>query len=588
MALQYGFFNAVKQQDGSYDRKYNALDYSRNMGAFISTGVRRSQLNDFKPTFTNSNNNIKFNIGYAWIDGHWAYNDSDYQVDVEAQPVGDNNRRDIVVLRLNNNTANRDITFKYIKGAEIAGASYPAITSVIQRSGGIYDIALCSITFEKKGTSYTKTLTDLRADKEVCGWVTSPVGYDEYWENLDAAFMEWFNEKKNQLASVTMIKRYTQHLTVQSETNQVLFNIPQYDASGVDLIDVYVNGILASYEEDYTIEGNNLIKFTTNKIGGTEIDIYVYKSIDGTGLGSVSDEITELQNQMATVKNIGEYIYICNGVDDNVKLSDIAQAWWASNQDTDNKMLISVYGKFGCKAPYGGNGTGTSRYRWLSLGSTARNIRAKLIVDFAGVTNTIQVGTIGDGTSNDKTEYIFFYGYNIVIRNINLKMTTSCYSFEVFSHYKNDLLVENSKFDLKGYATIAGGGTFNNCYGRVMNDNGNVKYSDAHLFIVSEILRLNGGEYLAYLDSNSVDAGGYSIILCKNLGICICNDVSAPSIEESGYTQGYFFYMTPTTSNVVGRFTNCITLLSFTKGTTETQDIIVTNKIPRSVQTMLF
>ena len=562
MALQYGFFNAVKQQDGSYDRKYNALDYSRNMGAFISTGVRRSQLNDFKPTFINSNNNIKFNIGYAWIDGHWAYNDSDYQVDVEAQPVGDNNRRDIVVLRLNNNTANRDITFKYIKGAEIAGTSYPAITSVIQRSGGIYDIALCSITFEKKGTSYTKTLTDLRADKEVCGWVTSPVGYDEYWENLDAAFMEWFNEKKNQLASVTMIKRYTQHLTVQSETNQVLFNIPQYDASGVDLIDVYVNGILASYEEDYTIEGNNLIKFTTNKIGGTEIDIYVYKSIDGTGLGSVSDEITELQNQMATVKNIGEYIYICNGVDDNVQISNLVKAMFTSSDSNKQKML-SIYGDFGAKAPAGGSGTSVSRYRWFDLSLQGTNNR--LILDFEGCSQVSLTAETDKG-------YIVFYGSNFIIKNAIINVDTENGSTTIFSATITPVRADDCRFIINGNGHIGSTGIFNNCYGIVKCSN--VEVTDNYCFWVEQnsMLRLNGGEYYCYGKGD----GERYIISQKGNSVVICNSVNAPSSALSGYKQGQFYNQTSADHSGYATFNDCITTLTIYTDT----NVKVNNKMP--------
>lgn len=566
MALQYGFFNAIKQSDGTYDRKYNALDYSRNIGAFVSTGVRRSQLDDFKPTLFNSNSNIKFNAGYAWIEGHWAYNDSDYQMDVQAQPVGDNNRRDVIVLRLNTNTADRNIAFKYIKGQEISGTAYPNVTSVIQRSGGIYDIALCSLTYEKSGTSYNLKLEDLRANKEVCGWVTTPVGYDDYFTSLDNAFNEWFVEKKNQLASVTMVKRYHQHIVVENETSQVQFNIPQYDASGVDLIDVYVNGILATYDVDYTVEGS-LIKFTTTKIGGTEIDVRVIKSIDGTGLGSVSDEITELQNQMATVKNIGEYIYICNGIDDNVQISNLVKAMFTSS-DSNKQAMLSIYGDFGCTAPASGAGSNVSAYRWFDLSLQGSGNR--VILDFEGCSQIVF-------NCKNTYSYIGFYGSNIIIKNaivvVNHKNAQG--DFRVFSATITPVEADHCRFILNGDCRIASTGTFNECYGIVKHLSNEGNQVDTQLFrpIANSLLRINGGEYLVYGNGQGED----QIINAQGACAIICNNVNAPSAAVSGYYQGQFF-VNNSSNTAYATFNDCITTLRFDLN--DSAKIKVNNKLP--------
>lgn len=584
MALQYGFFNALKRDDGTYDRKYNALDYSRNIGAFISTGVRRSQLDDFKPTFTETKNGVKFNAGFAWIEGHWANNDSEYTMNLEAQPVGDNNRQDIIVLRLNTNTADRNITFQYVKGNEIIGVGYPAVKNVIKRASGLYDIALCSITFEKSGTSYNTTLTDLRANSDVCGWVRSPIGYDDYFTSLDNAFNEWFAEKRNTLAITTMFKRYTQHLVVESEAPQIQFSIPQYDPTGVDLIDVYVNGILAVVNVDYTIEGNNLIKFTSNKIAGTEIDIYVYKSIDGQGLGSVSDEITELQNQMATVKNIGEYIYICNGVDDNVKLSQMVQGLFTAS-DTNKQVIINIYGNFVFGAPVGGNGTNSSRYRWLDISTLGTDNR--VILDFAGC------GEIEFNNSNSVailTSWVGIYGNDFIIRNgifRNTKTTTvsTNYYHTIFRATKS-ALVENCRFYLYGNAAIndmaAAKWTFNNCYGCLKfgyysNEN------EARLFNVVGTLEVNGGEY--YIEYGSSLSNGY-IFYCNSTvtagNVLIVNNVSAPQIASiTSGRQGQFYKNNVSSENNYAIFNNCITLLTFTRKNEAKE--IVNNKIPLSL-----
>ena len=567
MALQYGFFNAIKQADGTYDRKYNALDYSRNLGAFISTGVRRSNLDDFKPSLVNENLSVKFNSGYAWIDGHWAYNDSEYQISTEAQPVGDNNRRDVIVLRLNNNTSNRDITFQYIKGQEISGTGYPEIASVIKRTSGIYDIALCSLTYEKSGTVYNVTLEDLRSDKNVCGWVRSPVGYDDYFTSLDAYFNDWLQEKKDTLATLTQIKRYHQYLTVNGEVSQIQFNIPQYDPTSTDLIDVYVNGILATYDVDYTIEGNSLIKFTTSKIAGTEIDVRVIKSIDGTGLGSVSDEITELQNQMATVKNIGEYIYICNGVDDNVQISNLVKSMFTSS-DSNKQAMLSIYGDLGMTAPASGSGSTVSAYRWFDL--TLQGSGNRVILDFEGCSQIVF-------NCQNTYSYIGFYGSNIIIKNaivvVNHKNTQG--DFRVFSATITPVEADHCRFILNGDCRIASTGTFNECYGIVKHLSTEGNQVDTQLFypIANSLLRINGGEYLVYGNNQ----GESQIINAQGACAIICNNVNAPSSAINSYYQGQFF-KNNSNSTAYATFNDCITTLSFDLA--DSAKIKVNNKMP--------
>lgn len=574
MALQYGFFNSLRGTDGKFDRLANANDFANYLKSIFKTGVRRSELDDLKPSLSSNTQTVTFNTGFAFIEGRFAYNDSEYTVNVQAQPVGDQNRQDIIVLRLNTNTANRDITFHYIKGQEVAtstsgvGVNFPEIKNVITRSGGIYDIALCAVNFVKAGSSYSIYISDLRSNEDVCGWIRPAIDDNGYLESLDNTFNEWFQEKKDTLATTTLFKRYHQHLTASGEINQIQFTITQYDPSGVDIIDVYVNGILAIVDIDYTIEGSNLIQFTTNKIAGTEIDVYVYKSIDGTGLGSVSDEVTELQNQMATIKNIGEYIYVCNGVDDNVQISNLVQNMFIDGE-RNKQAVLSIYGNLGMTGAANGSGTAVSAYRYFDL--TLKGTGNRVILDFAGCRKV-------DFDILNTTNSIGFYGSNIIIKNGNFNVRTGATmgAFRMFSATTSAVEADNCRFIMDGNCYISATGTFNNCYG-IVTKSQMAEEEDTSLFrpIINSLLRINGGEYLVYGKMSST-AENY-IINAQGACAIICNNVNAPSAAKSGYYQGQFF-KNNSNSTAYATFNDCITTLSFDLA--DSAKIKVNNKMP--------
>lgn len=551
MAQTSGFFNAFKT-NGVYSPKYNANDFANNLAAIISTGVRRSGDNDLYVQAAGGMA-LTVAVGRAWIKGRWYFNDAIFTgFSVPTAPTGDRGRIDRVVLRLTIDGAVQNIALNYLTGEAGLSPVAPALT----RNETTYEIALADIAVNPNATQITQTnITDQRANTDLCGWITTPVGYDDYFAALDAQFEDWFAERRNDLAVACMYREYSQRIVIENLTNTVTFNIAQYDPSGVDILKVYVNGLRAHEGTDYTVSGST-ITFENEKIAGTEIDVYVAKSIDGTGLGSVQDAVDELQEQMATVKNIGEYIYICNGYDDNVKLSEIAQEFLAG---TDNaQMVISVYGTFGANAPYGGSGLTTSRYRWFSLGAAGSTSR-KIIFDFAGcsqITLNCQAGN----------HYIGFYGHSVNIKNANViancRFTDS--SFQMFSSTQGSVIAEDCNFTISGYTGcyIAATGTFTNCKGNVTNSR-----ADSSCFNVSTtgLLRINGGEYYAYTGLSSSNAAVVMIESSAANAVAITNGMNCPTVAKDLHYQ----------KNAVlcnagyGGFSETITALTVTKATSQ-------------------
>lgn len=510
-----GFFNALFT-NGEYDRKYNANDYCDNLAVVISNGVLRSVDDDLKVSAAGMV--VTVGIGRAWINGHYYFNDTPYSFAAVSAPIG-GTRYDRVFLRLNKTLAVRSVSLVYQQGEASNSPTAPEPV----RDGDIYDIVLADIYVGTNATSVT--VTDRRDDPELCGWVYSTSGDDSFYTSLDASFNAWFEEKKNTLASISLVKRYNWRTVLESATNTVTFNIPQYNAETC-FIEVYVNGILETDGADYTAAAS-VLTFDGTLVAGTEIEVKCYKSIDGTGIMSVLDEITELQNAVAALNTTGDYEYICNGVDDNVKLSEIAQAWLNGGTDYGSKKII-VYGTFGAQAAYGGAGTSANPFRWLSVGTDA-NINRRIIIDFS---NCGQISLpIAAGTVN-----VVFYGYNahIIGANVIANQTAADTVIRIFNSGKGAVYAENCSFWITAYkdSRIAQTGTFVNCRASVANVTNN---SYCFLPFTDSLLRINGGEYYAYTGDSTLQSSIVGQSAANS--VSILNGVNAPTLARSGFYQ---------------------------------------------------
>ncbi|MGN0180130.1 MAG: hypothetical protein ACI4DY_11980 [Monoglobaceae bacterium] len=558
MSLKSGFYNALLV-DGDYDRKYNADDYSNNMGAIIKSGVLRDANNGFRVTA--SGLVLSVSPGRAWIEGRWAYLDTPYTFPAVSPPVGDWSRIDSVALRLNVNESVRAMSLVYTQGTPTAVPTAPEPV----RTGGIYDIVLAHVTTTPGSNSLT--VIDQRSNANICGWVTTPVGYDDYFKNLDAAFEDWFAEVRTTLATTTLFKQYTWRTVLTAEASYVIFDIPQYDPTGVDIIQVYVNGMLETAGVDYTLS-NKTITFITSgggtgtKVAGTEIVVICYKSIDGAGLGSVADRITALENQVNTIDDASEYTYICNGTDDNIKLSEIAQTWLNGGTDYGSKT-IKVCGTFGATAAYAGEGTSASPYRWFSLGAgTTKNRR--IIFDFS-CCSQISINCADD------THNIIIYGFDVNVIGLNIVATGGA-AIYMFSTAANIIVnAERCRFWITSKSgLIARTGTFRDCRISLTTTE-----KEAYAFHVHSagLLRLYGGEYYAY--SPTISAIVF-VLASQTDAVVNTYSINCPMISRSGYIQAYA--ISCDTNNGKCSFTDTITPLAISADGQNIRGTIALNK----------
>ena len=547
-----GFFNALLS-NGVYDRTYTANDYADNLAVVIGNGVLRSENDDLKPTAAGMV--VTVGVGRAWINGHYYMNDTPHSFAATPAPIG-GTRWDRVMLRLDKNIAVRSISLVYVQGT----ASNNPVKPAPVRDGNIFDLVIADIFVGTNATSLN--VTDMRANTSVCGWVYSTRGNEAFFKTLDDSFNKWFEDAKNTLSSVSLFKRYNWRTVLTSATKTAIFNIPQYDAETC-FIEVYVNGLIETAGVDYTQTGTT-ITFAGSLVAGTEIEVKCYKSLDGSNIQSVADEITALQNAVAALNTTSEYEYICNGVDDNVKISQLAQAWLNGGTDYGSKT-IKIYGNCGIKAAYAGDGTETNPFLWFRVGAGGATNR-RVILDFSSCSQ------ITISCANETYNTIFF-GLQVDIKGANVVATGGAQITMFSTAGQTQARAENCRFwitSATGY--IARGGVFKDCRASVT-----ITAGDAYVFntLSGGLLRVEGGEFYAYAPTGSMSTVIYVHSAQAN-AVVITYGMSCPQSARSGYVQT--FAINCLTSSALCSFTDTITPLAITAAGQNIRGTLIINK----------
>lgn len=534
-----GFFNAFLS-GGVYDRTYNADDYCNNLATIIKNGVVNSVRNDLK---VSAYNGMTIAVGYgrAWINGHWFFNDTEYTgLTIATAPSGSNSRIDRVVLRLDTSTAVRSVELDVLTGVAAASPVAPELT----RSGNIYELALADITVTAGMITVAESnIKDLRADGSLCGWAASVTP-----------------------AIMSMLQRYSDKITIAATASVFQFNIAQYDAAeGGTALDVYINGIYTPPER-YTLEGNTITLNGGTLIAGTVVDVVLTKSIDGTGLADAAELLAELQQTVADLDAFGDFHYHCNGINDNVVLSQIAQEWLEGGDDYGCKV-IHVYGKCGITAAQGGDGTSTNPYVWFRLGSGSATNR-RIVFDFSGCEQiTVPLPA--------NTHNILFFGMHVNIKGANVIASENTATVYAFSTAAATVIhAERCRFwinALVGY--VARGGTFRDC---------RISFScagaDAFIFNVlsGSLLRVFGGEFYAYAATGYQSAVVY-VNAAQTTAAAMTFGMNCPTAARSGFVQTYA--VNALTNNALCSFTDTVTELTMQA---EGQNIRGTLKISKA------
>jgi hypothetical protein len=499
------FFNALPDESSAtgYDRNYNADDLSDFLSIVCDTGVvKTNNDNGGNPqglkVSSPSGRTVTVNVGKAVIRGKAFINDTTVSFEVEANGTG-TARYDYVAVRYDNNVSVRNITLELVKGT-----STPPTSAV--NTERVKELVLAVVSIEPNAA--TVTVTDKRGDATLCPWFTAVKGYDDYYDAI--------------------VQRHESTVTLASITNTVITDLPSslYNAK-YSLIEVYTNGIKephAAFTASVSA-GYVTITFTSAKAVGAKITVILSTFIDGEGMSTALAQYNALLADVADLKAAGEYNYICNGVNDNILISNLVKAYLNGGTDYGS-MKLNVIGNIGMSAPARGTGDSTNPYGWFDFAvSSARFVT----IDFS------RCGQIAPPIADGKHTYIFYTANATIIgATVTASNTATDTVIRINDAGSGAVKFENCRFYITSYKNGLVGlhGTYTNCRGSVANVTEN-----SYCFMPSSygVVKIIGGEYYAYTG----DANKQSAIVGQSGAdaVTILYGVSAPTLARSGFYQ---------------------------------------------------
>lgn len=261
MAITYGFFNAIKQTDGTYDRTYNADQMSGYFEGLVSDGVYEN-VGDAMQVITSGGMQVQVKSGRMLIDSKWLKNDAAYSIDITPAHVT-LNRYTAIVARLDKSARTISIVAK--DGENATDPVKPAISDTVS----VREMCLAYIYIGRGVTEITQSaIEDTRPDTNICGWVTGIIeqvdtsqlflqwqtAYEEFYTKFTAQFNEWFTALTEQLNVNTYIKKY--HKVVDIEANNDVFPLDMdgYTYEDSDILLINVNGVMLTEVYDYLLD----------------------------------------------------------------------------------------------------------------------------------------------------------------------------------------------------------------------------------------------------------------------------------------------------------------------------------------------
>lgn len=529
------FFNAFPndEYETGYDRNYSADDISDWLKAVITTGVIKTDsvagTGDAQGLKVNalSGLNISVNAGLAVTDGKPYINNSPLPLEIATAPTGSTPRYDCVILRMDNTqvlSARKTYVF-------ISSLDHIPTEADLTRTSDIYDLLLGYVTVNPNATSIQQTdITDTRGDKTLCPWTTAVKGYEDYYDAI--------------------VQRFESDITLQSASAVVVTNLSTrlYNEK-YSLISVYCNG-LREDEEDYSVNVSGsyiTINFTATKSAGAQINVILENFIDGEGLENVMEQYNELVNDVKNLKTAYSYTYVCNGVNDNVEISNIVNNFFTNNKYRYNQGFeLKIVGSFGYTAPMAGEGTSINPFIYFNFEKSNVSNR-RVMLDFSNCSMIEFLNEAGKSTT-------IFSGVNICIKGANMLAinSVSAGTSVVFFATQPRIKAVDCRFWAYGYSNtyIATRGEFINCLVQVRNAG-----ADSYCYPASNgvLLSIVGGQAVAHTGlSNGKSAGVYSNY--SNAMISIYNLLVA-NIDLTNY------YQTNSILHTAGKLT-CFGLIS--------------------------
>lgn len=550
MAEKSLFFNAFPDPSSptGYDRNYNADDLSDWFSIVCETGVLKAGL----AVSAGEGLAVSIGVGKATIKGKGYVNNAALALTMETAPTGSSPRYDLVVLRMDN-TQTASARRSYL--AVVTGTTSVPTVASLTRTADIYELLLAYVAVQPNATSIQQAnITDTRGDQTLCPWFTAVKGYDDYYDAI--------------------VQRIVYDHTLEAARQSVTTNIASslYN-SRFSLIDVYTNGMKEEEGTDYTIDATTAfieVQFTAQKAEGSKISVVLSNFIDGEGLSTAIGQYSAWVQAVEALQAANEHTYVCNGLNDNVQITNLVNAFLSGGAGLDS-MRLRIVGTFGClnggTSPVyvGGSGTAAIPYRVFefSLGSGKR----KVVLDFSDC-SALSIPIAGVYASAFKIEG------NVEIVGLNLNVDASANDTHVTLIDAANAYPKfsNCRFFLNCFSggIIAKNGSYTNCRGEVRNSSG-----VSWCFNGASFLEISGGDYRAYSGSSNYNVAVLTQTAAN--AVAILYGVNMPTDSLTGYYQREAIHQLSGGGQI--RATDLVTTLPVTVSSGVVRDTIAINKV---------
>ena len=513
-----GYFNSI-----GGDRKYNAETMSKYYSGILSRGVLQNYKDELA-VVANGAMTVKVLSGKAYFtDGKWVENTTAYNLTLGPADVT-LSRIDRIVLREDRSEGTRSVNIIIKKGTP---ATIP-VAPTLDNDEHVEEISLAAIYVAKLTETITQAnISDERPINSVCGFVhglINQIDTETLFLQYDAVFNNWFQNIKDALSSTTLIRQYTSHYTTTTQDQtEIPINISQYNSS-LDILNVFINGLKLIRGVDYTQTPGDSSKviLTVGLDVNQLVDFEVFKSVDGSEAESVVEQVYQLQN---SVNLLERYIYYTTGTDDNVKLSNLCQEYFAA-VDAPDQITIEIIGNNFAMSenPISGAGSSVNRYKWFEIGNA--DTTRHLTLDFAKCSKI----TLANAMANS----LIMIGRNVTIRN--LKMEVQAGSAVTFTESQRSEYYD-CDIKMKGSGAMC----FARCCGTFANNRVEVISQDDTSYCFQgtgvNFLRVIGGTYYAYTGDSTKMSAAFYVAPGLDSNIILMTNCNCPFVSKTGYFQ---------------------------------------------------
>lgn len=242
MSLTSGFFDAMEQGEGNYDRVYTAAEFAHYFSLLVGNGVFPSPDTGLNVLASDpASMTVKIGDGSGWINGYFVTVAGGHSVTLEAAS-GAGTRIDSIIMQWNSNDRKINIISK---SGTASGDPQPV---ELQRDAELWELELAQITVGAGVSSVDQTkIKDMRADSIRCGLVTALLkGIDpsSFLKQSEAEFNQWFETVMNKISSEdvagSLLKMITEVDNRSKKIELLVKNLSVVDISKVG--DMFLSG----------------------------------------------------------------------------------------------------------------------------------------------------------------------------------------------------------------------------------------------------------------------------------------------------------------------------------------------------------